>query len=445
MAYMKLVMTKAGWAATAILIAGWLAMLAITAPGFLTWDSVSQLASARSGLYNSWHPPVMAWLLGVFDAAVPGTALFLIFQSGLLLAALLALLWSAPRCWFSAVLALAIVALPQWLLFQGEIWKDILFTDSAIAGFAALTLLAQRWRIGWLVAALILLTLAASTRQNGLVLLPVAAVTLGFIARRHGKAAWRHGVGFLVAALVLGGTANWALAARGDGGEGARAQLQTGQAYDLGGALARQPNLPLPELHDAPALDHAMRQASAFYSPLRVDPMAATPVFHAALETAPPGMIAAAWRGLILHHTALYLSVRWDDFHAVLLTPDGFACHYAPVGIDGDPALLKSLRLTPGIRPHDQMLARYAGHFFGTPVYMHLAWAILALLLLVLLLRRRAPADLAVAGLLTSALLFTMTFAIISIACDYRYLLLLDLSAIAAALYLLGTKTSHQK
>jgi hypothetical protein len=88
-------------------------MLAITAPGFMSWDSVAQLASARSGLYNSWHPPLMAWLLGAFDGIVPGTLLFLIFQSGLLLFALLALLWCRPRGPVSAVAALLIVLLPQ--------------------------------------------------------------------------------------------------------------------------------------------------------------------------------------------------------------------------------------------------------------------------------------------------------------------------------------------
>ena len=98
----------------------------------------SQLADGRAGVYNSWHPPVMAFLLGLFDRLVPGTLLFLIFQSLLLLGALLALLWLKPRGWASAVLAAAIVAMPQWLLYQGEIWKDILFANAAIAGFAAL-------------------------------------------------------------------------------------------------------------------------------------------------------------------------------------------------------------------------------------------------------------------------------------------------------------------
>ena len=79
--------------ASAILLAGFAVMLAMNAPGQLSYDSVSQLADGRAGFYNSWHPPVMAWLLGLFDRLVPGTLLFLIFQSLLLLAALLALLW----------------------------------------------------------------------------------------------------------------------------------------------------------------------------------------------------------------------------------------------------------------------------------------------------------------------------------------------------------------
>ena len=123
--------------ASAILLAGFAAMLAMNAPGQLSYDSVSQLADGRAGFYNSWHPPVMAWLLGLFDRLVPGTLLFLIFQGLLLLA----------RCWRccgwsraagrSVLVAAAIVLTPQWLLYQGEIWKDILFADAAIAGFAA--------------------------------------------------------------------------------------------------------------------------------------------------------------------------------------------------------------------------------------------------------------------------------------------------------------------
>ena len=46
----------------------------------MSYDSVVQLADGRSGHYDSWHPPVMAWLLGLFDALLPGPGLFLLFM-----------------------------------------------------------------------------------------------------------------------------------------------------------------------------------------------------------------------------------------------------------------------------------------------------------------------------------------------------------------------------
>jgi hypothetical protein len=422
--------------ASAILLFGFAAMLAMNAPGQLSYDSISQLADGRTGFYNSWHPPVMAWLLGLSDRLVPGTLLFLVFQSLLLLSALLALLWLKPRGWASVVLAAAIVATPQWLLYQGEIWKDILFANAAIAGFAALAVYAQTGRRAALAVALLLLVLAASTRQNGVVLLPVAAITTGLIARRRGDRGWRHGVLFLLAAVALTAAVSLALAPRTDGGDGASAQLRLGQSYDLAGALARKPDLVLP-LGADPELDRVLRsRGRALYTPLHNDPMAADPAINRVLTDPPDGVIAGAWRALILDHPLLYLQTRWAAFAAVLTTPDVLACHFTVIGISGPPALLKQLGLTGGIRPQDQRLGNYAHLFFGTPVFSHLAWGGLALMLLVLLIRRGEPADLAVAGLLCGAFVFIITFAIISIACDYRYLVFLDFSAMAAALYL---------
>lgn len=69
----------------------------------------------------------------------------------------------------------------------------------------------------------------------------------------------------------------------------------------------------------------------------------------------------------------------------------------------------------------------------------HVVYGVAAIMLLAPLLRRRSSADIAVAAMLGAALAFTASFAVISIACDYRYLYFLDLSAIAAALYLAGS------
>jgi hypothetical protein len=142
---------------------------------------------------------------------------------------------------------------------------------------------------------------------------------------------------------------------------------------------------------------------------------------------------------MLRQHPATYLRTRLAVFGAVFLTPGSFVCHFSPVGIGGPPELLRHLGLKARIRPQDQALADYARTFFATPVYAHLFWAVLAAVLLLMLLRRGHAPDLAVVGLLAGALLFTLTFVIVSIACDYRYLVFLDFSAMAAAIYLAGS------
>ena len=419
-------------AASAILLGGFAVMLALTAPGQLTYDSVQQLASGRSGAYNSWHPPVMAWLLGVFDAMVPGTLVFLLFQTLLLLGALLVLLSLKPRSTSTVLVALAIVLTPQFLMFQGQIWKDILGANAAIAGFTALAAFAKTEHRRWLVAAALLLALAAGVRQNAVVLLPVAALALAWPRKR-----WLLGLGFLIVTVTLGmGTSLW-LVARSDGGDGAAAQVRLGQAYDLAGALARDPTLPLPSLTtEDPSFEKVLRQKSpVLYTPLRNDPFAADPAINHELSNVPEGAMGRAWKGLVINHPFLYLRLRMAAFGAVVTTPDSAVCHFSHNGIEGPPDLLRQLGLTPGKRPQDRAMANYAHLFFATPVYSHILWGALALMLLVLLLRRGEPGDAAIAGLLVGALVFTVTFAAISIACDYRYLILLDLAAMTGALH----------
>jgi hypothetical protein len=59
-------------------------------------------------------------------------------------------------------------------------------------------------------------------------------------------------------------------------------------------------------------------------------------------------------------------------------------------------------------------------------------------LALVLLLRRGQGSDIAIAGLMAGALVFALSFYVISIACDYRYLYFLDMAAMTGALKLVA-------
>jgi hypothetical protein len=428
------------------LLLGFAILVALSWPGQMSYDSVVQLADGRSGHYDSWHPPVMAWLLGLFDSILPGPGLFLAFTALLLLGAWLVLLRHGRPGQGAAILLILIFFTPQLLLYQGTIWKDVLFANSAIAAFAVLAAAGMSWRMPrrrffWLALSALLLGLAVLARQNGFLLLPVAAICLGVIAAKEQsvRAAWCYGASLLIAVLALTAGANFALSFRGDGGQGAAAQLRLAQTYDLVGAMRLDSSLRLKVLEQrAPALDSAIRANGVeLYSPHLVDTLETSPTLISAVGRAPRGVIFAQWRELVLAHPGLYLRERWPVFRWVIAPPDLLVCHPDVVGVDGPPDVLKQLGLKAQIRPQDRFLYFYVAYFFHTPILSHLPFGALALLFLILLGWRGAPADLAVAGLQAAALIFALSFFVVSIACDYRYLYVLDLAAMTGALQFL--------
>ncbi len=445
--------TPTGWtnptrATAMVLLTGLAATLAVNWPGHLSYDSILQLHQGRAGLYNDWHPPVMAWLLGLGDAIVPGTGLFVALDTLLVSGALLCLLALQPRraTWLTVFVALVILLSPQFLLYQGLVWKDVLFADSAVAGFVCLAQAVSRWpairpRAAWLVGSVLLLSLAALTRQNGAVLLPFAAAALGWTVARQGvsrpKAALL-GAAYFGVSLIFIFAASALLGLRSDGNPGVAEQIRLLQVYDLAGAVARQPDLELDSLVDDDAvLEHLIRTRGArLYTPVRNDPLASAPDIQAALADADPDAVGAQWRVLVEDHPWLYLRVRAAAFLWVFATPDIAACRPVFTGIEGPRAEMRDLDLRPRRDLRDRVLEAYGKAFFGTPVFSHLAFTVLAMGCLVLLLRRRGPADIAIAALLLGAQAFALTFFAISIACDYRYLYVVDLSALAALLYL---------
>ena len=150
----------------------------------------------------------------------------------------------------------------------------------------------------------------------------------------------------------------------------------------------------------------------------------------------PDAVVASQWRNLILRHPGAYLAQRWDAFQWVFLTPTLDDCLPTYTGVDGPAEKLADLNIPSLTDPADDALYNYSAGFFETPVYSHLSYAIVAGLVAGLLLLRRDPADMAMIGLMGSALVFTASFFVISIACDYRYLYFLDLAALTGLLYL---------
>ncbi len=433
-----------------IIIAGFAATLALNLPGQLSYDSVIQLLDGRTGAYHAWHPPVMAWLLGLGDAVLPGTALYVAVNSAVAFLSFGSLLWLKQRTgWVTVLVALIAVLTPQFLLYQGIVWKDVLFANAAISGFVLLAHAARHWprpvtRFVLLATAALAFCVAGLARQNGVIAPAAGAMALAWIAAKQAPGAqFKWGVlyglaGLAILAACLGGGA-WALGQRTIKDGGTSAQITLLQAYDLIGAIKYDSAYPLDYIDaHSPLLAAQLRNDGVrLYSSLKNDTLEESPSLDKALNdpSAAP-IITAQWRNLILTRPILYIRVRSEVFREVFLTPDIRQCTPYYVGVDGPQEEMGELGLVRRWRPRDQMLADYAQRFLGTPIFSHAAFAVAAVLILIALVRRRRPSDIAIGGMLVCVGLFVLSFFAISIACDYRYLYALDAATIYALFYL---------
>ena len=436
----------ARWTTRLILLAALIGMLLLNMPGHMSVDSVLALHEGRFGLRETWNPAIFGWLLGVLDRIRPGGMLAVVLSGTLLFGSWMALPSLRPRTsWLAPVLALGAVALPQAMIYPGIVWKDVLFAVATLAGFVVLAFgVRDRSRpTPWisLILAAVLFAAAGLLRQNGLILAAPAALALAWARSGGGwgrstRLALGWLVGVAVLTLVLSAVARpQGIGAPDDaGGRGVRLL----QSYDLAAAAALEPGRPTPLVDRAsPAVGAYLREhAKRLYSPERVDVMTADPWLEAHLPDVPRETVQAEWLDLVTGDPGLYLQARRLAFRQVFATPAIERCLPVHVGIMGPAKALADLRIAPRADAHDGRIYNYATWFFDTPAMSHVAYAAIALVVFLLLMVRRDPADLVIAGLMVGALGFAASFFAISIACDYRYLYVLDLAAVTGALYL---------
>lgn len=429
---------------------GFIFCSAVNLPGHLSFDSIVQLDEGRSGIYGNWHPPMMSWLLGVFDRVLPGTALFVVFDTALLFGALGVLLWlrKGKISIVAAVVLAGCILTPQFVLYQGIVWKDVLFANLAIAGFAALAVAGERWsvlrsRLTAVSIGIVLLSVATLVRQNGGVVLPVAATAIAILAWKLSSgrrlcAAAKYGIATLAGSALAVILIHAPLTLRIRGDASPTVQFRLLEFYDLIGALKTDPSLKLRYFGDDDAeLERLMRTDGVrLYTPERNDTLAQSARLQDAYFSSPQKVIPEEWRYLIAAHSGLYLRVRAEVFRWVFLTPDLPACRPIYSGLSGPDPQMKTLGLKPRFDTRDEMLGSYAHWFEGTPIFSHAFFALMAVLMLVPLFARREPADVVMGFLLLSAFTFVATYFVISIACDYRYLYFLDLATLATAFHL---------
>ena len=434
------------WAYRLVLLAALAGMIRLNWPGHFSVDSVLALHEGRFGLRETWNPAIFGWLLGGLDRIQPGAALALVLNGVLLFGSWMLLPTLRPRAhWLGTVVALGVIALPQVLIYPAIVWKDVMFAVAAVAGFVVLALSVQsqsglgRW-FGLILSAL-LFAIAGLLRQNGLILALPAALALAWATSVPGWArAVRRGFGWLASVAVLALILSIVAQPQGVGapdGAGAKG-IRLLQSYDLAAAAALQPGRAMPNIDRvAPSVgDYLRDNAARIYSPERVDTMTADPWLAKHLPSVSRATIQADWFGLITGDPGLYLRGRWLAFQQVLATPEIDRCLPVHVGVTGPAKALSDLKMARRADAQDGRIYNYVTWFLDTPAMSHLAYAALAICVFVLLMLRRDPADLIMASLMVGALGFAASFFVISIACDYRYLYVLDLAALTGVLYL---------
>lgn len=434
-------------AATAVVALGGFITFLVNFPGSMEDDSFVQLIEGRNGSYSNWHPPVMSWMLGVSDT-LPGPAAgwFVGFNMVLAFGALALILWLPRRVSWAAVIAAAVLLLlPQLAMEQAVVWKDSLFADAAIAGFVLLALAARCWNrppVRWslIAGSAALLALAVLTRQNGAVVVPCAVIGLMVVAYRRDcrwRTAWLHGGVLAGLTAVLALSANGLLQLRADDYPAREEQFKILHLYDITGMIKRDPHLPLAVLdREAPDLARIIRtRAVTLWTPVKNDTMETDDIVAVKDATA-TAVMTRQWRELVTHYPGHYLAVRAELFRWVFQPPDVGLCHPFHVGEQGEASDLKELGMKPRLDARDVAIWHYGDFFlYRTPLFSHALFAVLGVFVMVVVLRRRTPPDIILASLIGSALVFAATFLVVSIACDYRYLLIIDLSALVGTLY----------
>ncbi len=172
-----------------MIVAVWLLVLALNAPGQLSSDSIYQMTEGVTRVYASMHPPVMSALLGLLHRVFPGTGLYLLIAGTPFFVALLLVSTNLrPRIW-PLIALFGLMLSPLVLIYQGIVWKDVLFANLVAGSFAAVTAGGAARRDGrngagaaWILASIGCAAIAILVRQNGVIMLPFLALSLGSLA-----------------------------------------------------------------------------------------------------------------------------------------------------------------------------------------------------------------------------------------------------------------------
>ena len=410
---MRWIQRLRGLSPRSVLAIGFACFVLYGFPGYMSTDSVQQLMEARTSVFSDGHPPLMAAQWWILDRIVAGPLLMLLLQGAVFLGGLYVLLQRvlAPR--HAAWTAVGILLFPPVLTTMAVIWKDSQMAAYLVAGLAAMVQPRLRTRI----AGLALLVVACATRHNAI----AAVAPLVFFIFE-----WRSGLRWWKRVAVLGGVVVITVgAAFAITRVLAVSHVPLTPVFsDVVGTLAYTDDMTDDEaryvLRGTPlvveeAIQHRARMLHDLrgawrltQGDLRFFSYPRTPEQWAALHR--------AWKDLVLGDPIAYLASHWDEYLDLLGVRDDTI--RAPVWnlFDEGEVIAATQHAASWSR-----IQYYVGRVFywladHTPLFRPYIYAVIGLLLLALCSRDRLTA-----GLITSGLLYELSYFPVGANPDYRY------------------------
>lgn len=411
-------------------------------PGHLSLDSLVQLSEGRSGNFVSFNPPFASVLIALFDRIHPGTGLLMIFNITMFGLALILMVRTLPRTNpLSNLLLLAMLASPITVIYNGIIWKDVMFANFALLAFSLLLVSEQQSSWGKTLLIIVLLAMASLIRQQGIIVALIASLAMPFVLYWRQQSSWVSriglGIGTFLAIITLSKLL-FILATLGTSGANSGAYstpISLLMLYDIAGVIKHKPGLSLPIFEQVGISAAAFKaMVLANYTPQRIDTMDWFSILPATSDFF--SLIPQQWRQSIQASPSAYLAHRLEVFSWQLGCFDHTKCAPVYVGIEtSGQELLRSLTLSQTSSRYSGQLWGYASQLFDSPVFTG-AWYLLAQMACVAILcLQRLKRHKAVIGLGIAAILFTLSYLLVGIACDLRYIYFMIVSSMFCIVY----------
>jgi hypothetical protein len=313
-----------------VIIAGLLTTVIVFAPGYMSSDSIDQLAQGRSGRYGDWFSPVMSWFWGRLDCVVPGPLGMLVFHN--------LLFWSGLGLWVALVaprwnlivkclLVLVIGFFPPIFLLLSTIWKDVGMAAAFLFASALLLYAERRRSLASLVLSLPALWYGVAVRHNAAIAALPLTIYAGFIgltllAPRSARANGRRtaaivisGLGLLMLMLVLNGIVSRHLTRNISS-----FPIQQILVHDVVAISIGTTTVLLPDYLKSGPQQPSVEDLEKIYTPDGVVPLFCCDNTVTRLElTKDPGRITSlerVWADAVFSHLGIYLTHRLRVFES---------------------------------------------------------------------------------------------------------------------------------